>query len=334
MIARRVFGVVLVGLLVAVPAVALAQFNLGLGTNGAPFSMALSPNYPAPNSSATLSFVSASGLDLSNATLSVTVNGASVYQGSVQTIPVAIGAPGALMTINATIKSNGSSYTQSLTVRPEDVALVVEPVSSAPPLYPGRPLVPIGGNVRIVAVANFRTGKGVALDPSQLSYSWTMDGVQLANFSGIGKDVLMAAAPLEYRSRSVSVTIQSQDGSLTGSDSLTLQSAQPTILLYADDPLLGIRFDRALTGSYTLSGTESTLYAGAYSLATNTGTPALQWFVNNTPAQTGPLLTVRPAGQGAGSASISVTGSVGSYTTAVSNLSVLFGTTTSSFLGL
>jgi len=334
MTARKVSSFVLAVLLAAAPAVAVAQFNLGLGTNGSPFSLALSPDYPTPNSSATLSFVSASGLDLSNATLSVTVNGVSVYQGSVQTIPIAIGAPGVLMTITATIKSNGSSYTQSLTVRPEDVALVVEPVSSAPPLYPGRPLVPVGGNVRIVAIANFRTGHGAAIDPSQLSYSWTMDGVQLANFSGIGKDVLMAAAPLEYRSRSVSVTIQTQDGSLTGGGSLTLQSEQPTILLYADDPLLGIRFDHALTGSYTLPGAESTLYAGAYSLATNAGTPSLEWYVNNTPAQTGPLLTVRPAGQGAGSANISVTGSVGSYTTAVSNLSVLFGTTTSSFLGL
>ncbi len=337
MIARKAFSVAWVGLLALVPSVAFAQLatgSLGLGSSGSPFTMTLSPSYPAPNTSATLSFVSTSGLDLSNATLTVAENGTHIYSGSAQTIAVPVGAAGALSTIRATITSNGTSYTQTLALRPQDVSLVLEPLSSAPPLYPGKPLVPAAGEVRVVAVANLRTNAGVQVNPTTLSYSWTMDGVRLANFSGIGKDALLAAAPLQYRSHTISVVVQSQDGALVGGGSVTFESADPTLLLYDDDPLLGILFDHALSGTYALTGTESTLYAAPYSLPTSGSPSSVQWFVNESAAQTGPLLTVRPVGQGAGTASISATEAAGPYTTAAANLTVTFGTTTSSFLGL
>lgn len=332
---HALLGATMAGLFALMPSVVFAQaLSYGLGNSGAPFSMTLAPTYPAPDSTATLSFVSASGLDLSNATLAVSVDGTSVYAGSVQTISIPIGAAGALTNIKAVVTSNGASYTQSLAVHAQDVSLVAEPVSSAPPLYPGKPLVPTEGDVRVVAIANIRTSKGVQINPAELSYAWTVDGVQMANFSGIGKDSIMVASPLQYRSRTVSVTVQSQDGTLVGGASIDLQTSEPKILVYVADPLLGILFNHALSGTYALSGTESTLYAAPYSLASNVSGASLQWFVNGTAAQTGQLLTVRPTGQGAGSANISVTGTIGTYTTAATDFSVAFGTTTSSFFGL
>ena len=57
--------------------------------------------------------------------------------------------------------------------------------------------------------------------------------------------------------------------------------------LYESDPLLGIRFSRALSVAYAISGAEATLYAAPFSLPTTGSAPLLQWFLNGAPAQTG-----------------------------------------------
>ena len=142
-------------------------------------------------------------------------------------------------------------------------------------------------------MANFRTTGGTALDPSTLSYKWTVDDTQIANSSGIGKNVVIVASPLQYRARTVSVAIASRDGSLVGGDSLSLSPQEPSVRIYENDPLLGIRFDRALVNTFTITGAESTLYGAPFSVPTTYGAPFLQWFVNSIAAQTGSSITLR-----------------------------------------
>lgn len=189
-----------------------------------------------------------------------------------------------------------------------DVALVAEPLSSAPPLYPGKPLVPLGGSVRVVAVADLRTAAGVQLDPNTLSYTWVVDGTEEVGASGTGKRVLIVASPLQYRSGTVEVTVRSPDGLKSGMASLNLASADPVMRIYERDPLMGVRFDKALGDTYTLTGSEASLYAAPFSFPTALRAPLLSWYVNGTLAQTGNLVTLRPTGQGRGTASVSVTG--------------------------
>ncbi|HVB20140.1 MAG TPA: hypothetical protein VNF51_02575 [Candidatus Paceibacterota bacterium] len=322
---RSLFVIIAFSLLI--PGAALAQSLGGLGNN-APFTLSASPQYPTPYGTATLSFLSSS-LDLSNAMLSVSSDGKNIYQGSVQPIVVTLGRTGSITHIAATISSGGTKYSQSLSIQPEDVVLVAEPIASAPPLYPGKPSVPPEGSVRVVAVANMEDASGALLNPAALSYAWTVDGTQIADASGIGKDVLMVASPLQYRARTVSVAVMSQDGSLVGGDSLSFSTANPTVLIYENDPLLGIRFDHALSGTYTITSVESTLYAAPFSFPMVSATPALQWFLDGSAAQTGNVITLRPTGSGAGTATLSLTASAGSYTTATANLSLSFGLTTS-----
>lgn len=318
----------------ALPVAASAQSLANLGEVGSSFTLSAAPQYPAPSSTATLSFLSSS-IDLTNATLAVSANGKTIYQGSVQPVAVMLGPAGSITNVVATITSNGAHYSQTLTIQPEDVVLVAEPIASAPPLYPGKPLVPLEGNVRVVAVANVRDAAGTALAPAALSYAWAVDGTQIANSSGIGKAAVIVASPLQYRARSVSVTVRSADGSLVGGASLSLSPQNPSVRIYENDPLLGIRFDRALASGYTISGAESTLYAAPFSLPTTDGAPILQWFLNGSAAQTGNSITLRPTGSGRGSASLSLTASAGSYTTATANLSLIFGAAPSTnFFGL
>jgi hypothetical protein len=314
------FAILFVGLLFP-GAVRAQSFDL---TNVDPFTVSMSPQNPAPYSQVTLSVVSAS-LTLTNATMMVSMAGTQVYSGNIQPVTVTLGGPGVLTTITVTISVNGTKYTQTLSVRPQDVVLVAEPVSSAPVLYPGEPLVPLDGNVRVVAVANLKDTSGKTIDPSLLSYAWTVDGTQIASASGIGKETIMVASPLEYRERDVSVTVESQDTNAVGSADLSFTAQAPTMRIYQNDPLLGILYDHSLGTGYTIIGTETSFYAVPFSYPITNSNPVLQWFLNGASAQTGGSITLRPTGSGRGTASISVVGTSDDYTKAASSLLVSFG---------
>ena len=292
--------------------------------SGSAFTVSVSPQYPAPGNQATLSFLSSS-INFTGATLSVAVAGKQIYKGNVQPLAIPLGKAGSITTVNVTISSGGASYSQTLSIQPQDVALIAEPVASAPPLYPGKPSVPLEGSVRIVAVANLRSTSGSAQNPNALSYAWTVDGAEIANVSGIGKSAIMVASPLQYRSRDVSVSVASADGALVGGASLSLSAFEPTVRIYENDPLLSIRYERALSGGYALRGAEATLYAASFSFPTTSGAPFFEWFLNGVQAQTGNSITLRPTGSGEGRASLSLVASSGEYLKATANLSLSFG---------
>ncbi len=326
------------GICALIAALPLSVAAQSFGPSGLPSSTAydisVAPQFPQPYSTATLSFVS-SELDLSSASLTVSVAGKQIYQGNVRTVPVPLGAGGLPVKATVTIAENGTSYPQTVTITPQEVSLVLEPESSAPPLYLGKPLVPLGGQTRLVAVADFRTASGKLIDPTQLSYRWSVDGTQLAGDSGVGQDTLVVGSPLEYRDRTVSVTVASTDGTLVGGADETLTPVAPTLRLYENDPLRGIRFDHALTGSYTITSPEVSLYAAPFSFPISQGAPTLTWFLNGASAQTGGTLTLRPTGSGQGSANVSATASAGVLgAEATQALTLTFGTNSTSLFGL
>lgn len=317
------FNVFILAFALILPFAVSAQ-ALGDISNAAAFTVSVNPQYPAPYGQATLSMVS-STLDLSNAMMAVSVAGKEIYQGSVRTIAVPMGKTGSIASVKVTINSARASYSQMLSIQPQDVALVAEPISSAPPLYPGKSLVPLEGSVRVVAMANLQGSNGEAFDPSAFSYSWTVDGAQIANSSGIGKTAIIVASPLQYRARSVSVAVMNQDGNLVGGASLSLTAQDPSVRIYENDPLLGILYDHALSGDYPINDAEDTLYAAPFSFPTTGGALLLQWFLNGEAAQTGNSITLRPTGSGQGTASLSIVASAGELTRATEELSLSFG---------
>ena len=335
----RILGLLLTvssGVLLALPLSSSAQsFGDSVGDiGGNTFILSARPQYPAPYSQATLSLLSSS-LELTNATMAVSVGGKEIYRGAVQPVAITLGKAGSVANVKVTLSVNGVEYVQTLVIQPQDVVLVAEPVSSAPPLYPGKSSVPLNGSVRVVAMANLKDAGGKTFSPNLLSYAWTVDGTQIANASGIGRQAVMVASPLQYRARSVSVTVQSQNGSIVGGASLSLTAQEPLVRIYKNDPLLGISFDHALSGSYAIAGAETTFYAAPFSLPTTGGAPFIQWFLNSASVQTGNSITLRPAGSGQGDSSLSVVASAGNSVPATTNLSLSFGTQSGfNFFGL
>jgi len=315
--------------LLALPFAAFAQLNSTQAV--APLTLELSPENPAPYGTLTITPES-SVINLDAAAVTISVNGKKVSSGNDAPVSITLPGPGIKTTINATASVGGATYSASTSVFPGSIALIEEPLSFAPALYPGKPLVPDGGSVRLVAIADFETSPGASIASSNIVYTWSQDGSTLDSASGIGRSSIVVDAPLQYRSSTVTVTAENQAGTIVGSASTVLTSQEPTLRLYQDDPLEGIIFDTALSGTFAV-GSGATLIAIPYSFGTDTGSPQVNWFLNGAAAQSGSTITLRPTGSGSGSASLSANAS-GSGTQAATSLSITFGSSGNSLFGL
>jgi hypothetical protein len=263
----------------------------------------------------------------------VTVNGKKIYSGNVTKVALPLGGAGVVHDIEVDISSHGETIYKTISVQPQDVALVAEPLSSAPPLYPGRPLIPLEGSTRFVALANLRTASGTPVDPSTASYRWTINGAYRANSSGVGRTSLLLSSPLKYRSSTVSVVVTGPEGDLVGGDSFTFSAQEPSLRTYEQNALLGVRFGKALSRDYAIEGAEATLFAGAFSFSTQSPL-MLEWFVDGASVQSGSSITLRPSGSGKGRSSLSLVGSTKDSAKTSLGMSLSFENKSSNFFGL
>lgn len=328
---RRVLTAIL--LLAVLLSLALAGFTAHAQlTSTNSLTLDISPQYPAPYQTVTITPQS-SDIDLSGSTITYSVNGKIVQRGTGQeSANVTLGGPGSVTTVTVTATYNGKPYASSITIRPADVALILEPVSTTHPFYEGGALVGSEGNMRIIAMPDLRTRSGAQISPSTLEYVWKNGDQVLQSSSGIGKSVLVASAPIKYRDATITVTVSTPDQSVVGQGAVLVSAANPVMRIYENDPLLGPRYETALPGSVTLAGSEDTYRAVPYYFTT---VPTLTWSLNGTPSQTGKDITVRPAGGGVGTALLGVSASTGALgQSANAGLSVTFGQGSSGLFGL
>lgn len=307
--------------------VAHAQFG-----NVEPLSIIISPDYPRPFQVITVTPES-NLIDLSASTIVFSVNGQVVQRGSgKESASVAVGGPGQTTTITVTATNKGQTYTARTTIRPADVSLITEPQTTTHPFYEGGALIASEGGLRIIAVPDLRTAAGAPIAASNLVYTWKNGDQILQSASGIGKNVLVGVAPVRFRDTVISVTVASQDTSVVGFARTLVSPVDPQTVIYRNDPLLGPRYEAALSSTDTINTGEQSYRAVPYYFGT---IPTLTWSVNGSASQTGSDITVRPAGSGQGRALLGVTALATSpRQTSSSQLSVLFGAVRSGLFGL
>jgi hypothetical protein len=325
MIRRALYTFVL---LIGLSAVYVAHAQLGTTEE---LTLVINPDYPRPYQTVVITPESTL-IDLSASSITFTVNGTVVQRGTgAETASVTMGGPGSVTNITVTAVNNGETYSKSLSIRPADVALLVEPTSTAHPFYEGATLISSEGRLRIIAVPDLRTSAGTQISAANLVYTWKNGNQILQSSSGIGKSVLTATAPIRYRDTVITLTVTSQDSSIVGQATVRISPRDPLVRIYENDPLLGPRFDTALPGSITLNETEATYRAVPYFFTTN---PTLTWEMNGSASQTGQDITVRPSGSGKGSAILGVTATTGKLgQLANGRLSVTFGRSSTSIFG-
>jgi len=306
--------------------VAHAQFG-----NVQVLSVSISPEYPRPYETITVT-PDSSYIDMSSSVVTVSVNGVPVERGTgVQSVPVTVGGPGAKTVISVSAVTGGQTYTQAITVRPSDVALVVEPVSTTHPFYLGAPLVASEGRMRVIALADLRTSTNTRLNPNSLVYTWKFGDQILQDQSGIGRSILTAVAPVRYRDAQITLTVASPDSAEVAQASTLISPVDPVMLVYQSDPLLGPLFDNALTGSFAMNGSESSFKAVGYYFAT---LPTFNWTMNSTPQGSDADITVRSSGAGTGQATLGISANdVARLQSAENSLVVQFGSKSANLFG-
>jgi len=268
--------------------------------------------------------VSSTLVDLSTAAVKLYLNGklVSSYSGTIS-VPVTVGGAGEVSTISATVTAGGKTYTKKISVGTGDVSLVVDATSTASPFYEGGLLVAPQGRVRVVALADLRKSAATRIDPATLVYTWKFGNQVLESSSGIGKNVLDATAPVRYRDAQVSVTVMTQDGSRVAEAHTVISPVDPIIRIYPSNPLLGVDFTKALSGTYQLSGTEESFRVEPYFFG---AAPDLLWSVNGQGSGTSDTVTVRQTGTGAGRANLSLSARLGSTHQSVTrSIALIFG---------
>jgi hypothetical protein len=261
--------------------------------------LTVSSTYPRPYQSVTV-IPQSTVIDLAASTVTATVNGTQVASGSgAEPIYVTVGGPGTVTNVTVRASYGGQTYIKTVVLRPADVALVVEPQSTTHPFYEGGSLIAAQGRVRIVAIPDLRTSGGGVIPANNLVYTWRNGEQILESASGIGKSVLTANSPVQYRDARITVTVTSQDRSVVAEATAVIAPSESLIRIYRNDPLLGPLFDTALPRSITLGGNEDTFRAVPYYFAEK---PPLTWQVNGSASDYDQDITVRMTGSGTGTA--------------------------------
>lgn len=292
---------------------ALAQFS----TQDNPVSVILVPEYPHSYETVTISPRS-SLIDLTASTVTVSANGVVIQKGTgTQSTAITVGAPGTeTKVVVSVVGTDGQKYSVQTVLRPADVSLIVEPNTTTHPFYAGLPLVAPEGVVRLVAIPDIRSNPATAINPASLIYTWKLGNKVLQDASGIGRSVLVASAPVRYRQADITLTVTSSDSRFVAEAKTTIDPSDPIVRLYPYDPLLGPDYDHAITGTYTLPGTEETFRAVPYFFKEP---PALEWSVGGVAQTAQRDITVRSSGTGAGTASLEVSARIPSTLQLASN---------------
>lgn len=135
------------------------------------------------------------------------------------------------------------------------VELIWESHAYVPPLYQGKALYPIGGEVTVYALPPAGLG-----NPGTLTYTWKREGVVDGAQSGVGRRSFTFSGSQFGESPLVSVQVSNGTDSEFGS--VRVLQTEPFVRLYQNKPLEGIVFEHALPGNIT--STEKNLDIEAY----------------------------------------------------------------------
>jgi hypothetical protein len=274
--------------------------------------LTVSPQYPAPNSTVTVSAQSFS-TDLNRATITWYSGGKVIGKGiGLTSVSVPAGAAGATTRVSADVATPDlGTISAEASWRPANVALVWETDGYIPPFYRGKALEMYGSAFKVTALPEFFTAGGARIDPKTLVYSWQKNGDNVPENSGYGKQSFVSNQSSYVRGGDdISVEVSNADRSIVATKSIVLAPVTPDVVLYESSPLYGIRYDAALPATLVLPAEELTLFAAPYGMSGSSlmsGAMSFDWTMNGaalTAFQNKPAATLRSSGTAGGQSEV------------------------------
>ncbi len=280
----------------------------GLGPNAAIIKM--TPKNPLPGNKIRLSLY-ATSFDTDVSLITWFINGKIVQQAYSKTsYEFTAGEVGSTDVIDVRIEEGGKVATARKVLRVSDIDIIWEGNTYTPPFYKGRSLKSPGSSVNIVAIPRVIKSNGVFYKKDELSYVWRINYSTAPYKKGRGVDSVTIQDKKPFGDFSVTVQVKDPTGSVRAIKKIKIPSTQPKLLLYEDNPLIGINYDNAVKNSYGIYGRDATFVAEPYYMNTPSRTdPSLKytWSVLGTEYTTPGSLTFGPGENSvSGTASLSL----------------------------
>jgi len=294
----------------------------GVGGLFTQLSLIANPSYPEPYETFTIE-LSAPDENYSGAIIKWYINDTEDLNArNKREHTLTAGALGEKMNIRVTLEKQGGGVNEtSLVITPVQIDVVLEAPTMVPSFYTGRALPSKGSQGRATAVIH----TGSNLNRDNLTYRWELNGNVLEAGAIRGLDSVYFDMPLSFEAY-LDVTI-SQADKVIGRKSIRIVPAEPEILFYEENPLLGVNGE-AFLRQKTILGNQLTIRGEPYYLSSYKNNPKylVEWSLGNRRTTTSNtaepnVITLRSDG----------TTSQGNVTLRLADLSKLSETTSNTF---
>jgi hypothetical protein len=153
----------------------------------------------------------------------------------------------------------------NLQLQPVTVELIWEAHSYVPPLYAGKALYPISGEVTFLSFPPISLG-----NPNDLTYTWKQDGEVQGLSSGVGKRSYTFSG--SQFGESPLITVEVSNGQTTAIGVTRINQTTSLVRLYENRPLQGVAFESTLPRTVTTKEKELTIEAYPYFFSGNSRT--------------------------------------------------------------
>ncbi|MCG2695268.1 hypothetical protein L6261_04295 [Candidatus Parcubacteria bacterium] len=252
--------------------------NAGIETS---IDVKIQPESPKANEYISVSIESYS-MDLNQSKISWYKNNILEKSGvGEKTFSFQTGKLGGSDTIVAKINSSQlGTITKTIIIRPAEVDLIWETDSITPPLYKGKTLSSFQAKTKVIAVPNIIDTNGKLISSENLIYKWKKDWKVLGSKSGYGKNSLILEDFDSIKDVLIGVEIETSDGKFKANNNILIKTYQPKVILYENNPLLGVVYDNAISNNLNLKEQEISLVAVPFFFSKNSKIQ-YSWFMND-----------------------------------------------------
>lgn len=248
------------------------------------------PRIPIPNQPVSIR-VTSFLTNLNAAQITWTQDGNQLNSGrGVVSNTVTAPASGQSSVVRITItKEGGGTITQTISLNPADVDLIYEAYTYSHPFYKGKNIFSSESSVMFVAIPSFVGSQGQRIPDNELIYTWKINNAVQQNISGYGKNTFITKGALIERLSRITVDVSAPNSNLVATKTIQLKSQMPELVLYENNPLLGVVYEKAVQGSFLLERPQVDFEGVPYFFSAQTKDDfalRYKWSINGVPVQT------------------------------------------------
>lgn len=220
------------------------------------------PENPKPESEVTVE-VNMYGADINRLLIVWKINGKEVEKGiGMKKFKFVNGPAGVLTKVDVVIfPKSGAPIQRSLSFSPINVDILWQAKTYTPPFYKGKALFTPESEIEILSFPYALNGS-TRIDPNQMVYKWKLNYELDDSASGFGKNTFQFKGPIILRENFFQSTVYSSaNPEIQGVNTLKLNHVSPQVVLYEDNPIFGVLYNRSIKGEYTLKDGESKISA-------------------------------------------------------------------------